>query len=327
MFAGSVPGRGLEVHTGLANPSTRPGLRLPGRVTLTAGRHDTPIGHVVLGLVTRVEPASPDGPYLLVEFARAAATGAFVLGAGERRTVGFAAPLPWETPVTVINGQVLRNLSMGLRTEVAVGRELDRGDLHGIYVHPLPVQERILATLASLGFTLRQAGLQSGKLPGVRHDLPFHQKIGFWAAPLYAGPFGELEVTFLADATGVEVILWLDRRLALAGAGHLSISRFRVGHDRAAGPAGADEAAWVGLVDGWLRHALERHALAASGQGLPVNPPVPPMAGRPVPHREPLPHHHQHHSAEPEPRTDSGRVASPGQGGGGPGGAGGGDGT
>lgn len=300
-----MPGSGLAVQTGLANPSTRPGLRLPGRVTLTAGRHDVPIGHVVLGLVTRVEPASPDAPLALVEFARSAATGAFVLAAGERRTIGFAAPLPWETPVTVINGQALLNLAVGLRTEVAVGAELDRGDLHGIYVHPLPAQERILAAFATLGFALRQAGMQANQLPGVRHRLPFHQKIGFWAAPLYAGPIGEVEVTFVADAEGVEVILWLDRRLALAGAGHFSISRFRVGHDRAAGPAGEDETAWVSLVDGWLRHALHRHAVAASGQGLPTAPP-PPMAGRPVHHPEPQPYHH--HPPPPEVGTDSGRT-------------------
>lgn len=321
MFGAGVPGAGLTVHTGLANPSTRPGLRLPGRVTLTAGHRDVPIGHVVLGLVTRVEPASPDEPRVLVEFARTPATGAFLLGAGERRTIGFAAPLPWETPITVINGQALLNLAVGLRTEVAVGRELDRGDLHGIYVHPLPVQERILAAFATLGFALRQAGMQAGRLPGVRQSLPFHQKIGFWAAPLYAGPIGEVEVTFLADAEGVEVILWLDRRLALAGAGHFSISRFRVGHDRAVGAAGEDEAAWIGLVDGWLRDALRRHAVAASGQGLPVTPP-PPMAGRPVHHPEPLPHHHHHDTPSGGKSGDAGRSPS-----GGTGGSGSGDGT
>lgn len=320
-----VPGAGLDVHTGLANPSTRPGLRLPGQVTLTAGHRDVPIAHVVLGLVTRVEPASPDEPHFLVEFARSQATGAFLLGAGERRTIGFAAPLPWETPITVINGQALLNLAVGVRTEVAVGPELDRGDLHGIFVHPLPVQERILAAFATLGFALRQAGVQAGRLPGVRQSLPFHQKIGFWAAPLYAGPIGEVEVTFLTDSRGVEVILWLDRRLALAGAGHFSISRFWVGHDRATGPAGEDETTWISLVDGWLRDALRRHAIAASGQGLPVAPP-PPMAGRPVHHAEPQPHHHR--SAPVDTGGDAGRTpdgAAGGSGGGGSGG--GGDGT
>lgn len=295
---------GLGVQTALVNPSTRPGLRLPGRVTLTAGRRELPIEQVTLGLVTRVEPADPEGPYLMVEFHRIPVTGAFVLGAGDRRTIGFAAPLPWETPITVVNGQALRHVTMGLRTEVAVGPELDRGDLHGIFVHPLPVQEKILAAFASLGFALRQAGLQSGRLPGVRQSLPFHQKIGFWAAPLYAGPIGEVEITFVTDSRGVEVILWLDRRLALAGAGHVSISRFRVGHDRAAGPDGADDAVWVSLVDGWMREAVRRHAVLIAGQGLPpVPPPVAPHSPTRAPHH---PEHHPNPAARNAPGADSG---------------------
>lgn len=325
MFAGGVPGAGMQVSTGLANPSTRPGLRLPGRVTLTAGRRDVPVGQVTVGLVTRVEPVGLDDPYLLVEFGRTAATGGFLLAAGERRTIGFAAPLPWETPITVINDQVLRNVAVGLRTEVAVGAELDRGDLQGLFVHPLPVQERILTTLATLGFTLRQAGLQVGRLPGVRQSLPFHQKIGYWAAPLYAGPIGEVEVTFLTDAEGVEVILWLDRRLSLTGIAHASVSRFRVRHDRATGVAGEDEAGWVALVDGWLRYALKRHSVAASGQGLPMPPPLP-MAGRPG--HQPEPHPFPDHPPErPWSGGDSGRVTGGGQGAGGSVGIGGGDGT
>ncbi len=88
--------------------------------------------------------------------------------------------------------------------------------------------------------------------------MPFHQKLGFWAAPLYAGPFSEVEVTFLANPYGMQVILALDRRLALAGAGHASLSRFRVRH------TGVDEVDWVGVVDGWIRYAVTRHASVAA---------------------------------------------------------------
>ncbi|MBE1487986.1 sporulation protein [Plantactinospora soyae] len=273
-FGGLLPGSGLSVRTALTNPSTRPGLTLPGRVAVTAGRSPVTVDRLALGLVTRVEPADGSAEYVPVEFHRVPVTGGFGLDADECRTVDFGVPVPWETPVTVVNGVCLLNLRMGLRAEVAVSPMLDRGDLRPVYVHPLPAQEGVLATLTGLGFRLRQVGLLAGRLPGVAQRLPFHQKIGYWAAPLYAGPFSELEVSFFANPLGVEVVFALDRRIALAGAGHVSLSRFRVAHQ------GAAEVDWTNVVDGWIRYAVDRHG--ALGSGYPVRtarrPPAPPRS-------------------------------------------------
>ncbi|MFB9234426.1 sporulation protein [Plantactinospora siamensis] len=256
---------GLSVQTDLANPSTRPGLRLPGRVTLTASLGALRVDGVRLGLVVRVEGA--DGGQSLVEFHRAPVAGPFVLAAGERRVVPFALPVPWETPLTVVADKAPLGLRMGLRTEVPMGSEPVRAplgpavaadELRPLFVHALPAQAGILDTLAELGFELRQAALRAGRLPGVRQAFGFHQVIGYWAAPMYAGPMNELEVTLVTDAYGVEAILWLDRRLALSGGGHTSISRFRVNH------VGADRTDWSKVLDGWLRRAIDRHAAAAS---------------------------------------------------------------
>ncbi|WP_405112347.1 sporulation protein [Micromonospora sp. NBC_01405] len=249
---------GLAVHTTLANPSTRPGLRLPGRVTLHAGRDDVPVRRLRLGLVTQVEPDDPNAPRKLVQFHQVPIAGAFVVPAGRRRAVDFALPLPWETPVTIFGGVPLMSLRMGLRTEASVDVDLEQGAMVPIFVHPLPTQQHILAALDALGFSLRQAGLVAARLPGVEQALPLHQRLGWWVAPLYAGPITELEVIFVANSAGLEVILWADRRLSLAGITHQSISRFRVWH------AGADRADWVAVVDGWLRHAINRHAAAAA---------------------------------------------------------------
>jgi hypothetical protein len=145
-----------------------------------------------------------------------------------------------------------------LRTEVSVDPDLDQGAMVPVFVHPLPTQQHILAALDTLGFLMRQAGLQHGRLPGVDQELPIHERLGFWVAPLYAGPITELEVIFVTNAAGLEVLLWMDRRLSLAGVTHQSISRFRVWH------AGADRRDWVATVDGWLRHAINRHAAAAA---------------------------------------------------------------
>jgi len=249
---------GLTVRTALTNPSTRPGLKLPGRVTVTAGSVDVPVQHVRLGLVTTAESEDPSAPRRLVQFHEAALTGAFVLRAGRGRTIPFEFPVPWETPVTVFGGVPLLSLRMGLRTEVAIEPQLDQGALVPVFVHPLPTQAHVLAALDTLGFSLRQAGLVDARLPGVEQTLPLHQRIGYWVAPLYAGPITELELVFVTNAAGLEVILWMDRRLALAGVTHQSISRFRVWH------AGADRRDWVATVDGWLREAINRHAATAA---------------------------------------------------------------
>ncbi|GIJ77132.1 Sporulation-control protein spo0M [Micromonospora phaseoli] len=251
-------GTGLTVRTTLANPSTRPGLRLPGRVDLVAGAVDVPVFHVRLGLVSTVEPDDPEAPRRLVQFHQAQVAEALLLRAGQARSIPFEFPLPWETPVTTLGGTPLLSLRMGLRTEVAIEPALDQGAMVPVFVHPLPTQQQVLAALDALGFRVRQAGLVDGRLPAVDQALPLHQRWGFWVGPLYAGPITELEVIFVANSAGIEVILWCDRRLALAGITHTSISRFRSWH------AGADQRDWVTTVDGWLREAINRHAAAAS---------------------------------------------------------------
>ncbi|MEU1590024.1 sporulation protein [Micromonospora sp. NPDC005710] len=249
---------GLSVQTALPNPSTRPGLRLPGRVTLAAGPDDVLVRHIRLGLVTTVEPDDPAGARRLMQFHHLPIAGRFVVPAGRRRAVDFAFPLPWETPVTTFGGVPLLSLRMGLRTEVSLDPDLDQGAMVPVFVHPIPTQQHVLAALDTLGFMIRQAGLVEGGLPGVEHALPLHQRWGFWVGPLYAGPITEMEVIFVTNSAGLEAILWMDRKLALAGITHQSISRFRIWHED------ADRRDWVATVDGWIRHAINRHAAAAA---------------------------------------------------------------
>ncbi|MDG4808472.1 sporulation protein [Micromonospora sp. WMMD1120] len=251
-------GTGLSVHTTLPNPSTRPGLHLPGRVTVAAGPEDVPVRHIRLGLVTTVEPDDPAAPKRLVQFHQVPIAGRFVVPANRRRAVDFALPLPWETPVTIFGGVPLLSLRMGLRTEVSLDPDLDQGAMVPVFVHPIPTQQHLFAALDTLGFTIRQAGLQEGGLPGVQHTLPLHQRWGYWVGPLYAGPITEMEVILVTNSAGLEAILWMDRRLALAGITHQSISRFRIWHED------ADRRDWVATVDGWVRHAINRHAAAAA---------------------------------------------------------------
>jgi sporulation-control protein len=256
---------GPSVDTVLANSNTRPGLMLDGQVNITGGDHEVTIEHVALGLVTRVEVEGHDTEYdAVVEFHRVPVAGGFTLAAGEKRTIPFQFPMPWETPVTDVYGQRLHGMTMGLRTELAVARAVDKGDLDPVQVYPLPAQEAVLSAFSQLGFRFKNADLERGQIHGVRQTLPFYQEIEFFAAPRYAGAVNEVELTFVADPQGVDVILEFDKRGGFFHPGTDSFGRFRVEH------AAVDRTDWTAIVDSWVQQTVQQHGAArgfAPGHG------------------------------------------------------------
>ncbi|TCB98505.1 SpoOM family protein [Micromonospora zingiberis] len=250
-----------SVDTVLSNPSTRPGLMLAGQVNLTGGSQDVEIDHVAVGLVTRVEVDGAEVEHeAAVEFHRVMVAGGLRLAQGQQLTLPFQFPVPVQTPVTDIYGQRLPGMSLGLRTEVAIRGAVDKGDLDPVYVHPLPVQERILAAFGQLGFQFKGADLEHGQIAGAHQALPFYQEIEYFAAPQYAHEVSEVELTFLADEQGVDIVLEFDRPGGLFTAGHDSYGRYRVPH------AEADRVDWAAEVDRWIREALEQRRALYPGQ-------------------------------------------------------------
>ena len=241
---------GPSVDTVLANPNTRPGLALDGQVQITGGDHDVTIEGIVLGLVTRVESEHGDS---FVEFHRLPVSGAFQLRKGENRALPFSFPVPWETPITAVYGQHLHGMTLGLRTELAVAKAVDKGDLDPIAVHPLPLQERILDAFARLGFQFKHADLEYGRIAGVQQSLPFYQEIEYYPPAQYAHGINEVELTFVTNPHTVEVVLEFDKRGGMFSGGHDAYGRYTVPH------ADADTADWVQVVDGWVREAVTQH--------------------------------------------------------------------
>ena len=254
---------GPTVDTVLANPNTRPGLTIGGQIEVVGGDHDVTVETVVLGLVTRVESEHGDG---LIEFCRVPVSGAFQLGKGERRDIPFSFPVPWETPFTDVYGRRLNGMTMGLRTELSVAKAVDDGDLSEVAVHPLPVQERILDAFAALGFGFARADLEDGAIYGMLQELPFYQEIEFYPPPHLVGAINEVELTFVADPTGVEVVLEFDKRDGLLAPGHDAYGRFRVAHDE------ADSLDWSAVVDAWVQEAVDRYRGMRAAHGYPVDP-------------------------------------------------------
>lgn len=165
--------------------------------------------------------------------------------------MAFAVTLPWETPVTELYGQPL-GIVLGVRTELAVAGAKDKGDLDQLTVGPLPVQEAILEALGQLGFGFRSADLEYGRISGTGQQLPFYQEIELTPSPQYAHQVNEIELTFLSNPAGVEVILEADKRGGFFTGGHDALTRFTVGHH--------DVRDWNTEVDGWIRHLVEHRA-------------------------------------------------------------------
>ena len=262
---------GPSVDTVLSNPHTRPGLALTGQVNLTGGTHDVEIEHITLGLVTRIEVEGGHGEHAAVgEFHRTTVASRLKLAAGQSLAIPFQVDMPWETPVTDVYGQHLHGMTMGLRTEVAVARAVDKGDLDPVAVHPLPVQEKILEAFARLGFRFKTADLEYGRIYGVNQTLPFYQEIEFWPAPQYGHGINEVELTFVANPHTVDVVLEFDKRGGLFTGGHDAYGRYTVPH------SDADTVDWAQVVDGWVRQALDQrqsflashgHAFGGHGYG------------------------------------------------------------
>jgi sporulation-control protein len=260
---------GPSVDTVLTNPSTRPGLLLDGQVNLVGGSHDVEIDQITVGLVTRVEMEGAEEEYdALVEFLRVGVSGGLHLREGQHLSLPFQVPVPWETPVTDLYGQRLHGMTMGLRTEVAIRGAVDKGDLDSVFVHPLPVQERILEAFGRLGFQFKGADLERGHISGLHQSLPFYQEIEYYAAPQYAHAVNEVELTFVANEYGVDVVLEFDKHGGLFTGGHDSFGRHHVAH------ADADRVDWAAQVDTWVRQVLDGHHAPHVGHGY-----APPVQG------------------------------------------------
>jgi sporulation-control protein len=261
---------GPSVDTVLSHPNAYPGGLVSGQVNLTGGSHDTDIEHITLGLVTRMEVEGGDGEESATgEFHRVTVSGPLRLAEGQHLNVPFQLELPWETPITAVYGQPLRGMVMGVHTEVAIARAVDKGDLDPIHVNPLPVQQRILDGFAQLGFGFKSADLEYGQIAGVPQTLPFYQEIEYFAAPQYAHAISQVELTFVTTPYTVEVILEFDKRAGMFSGGGDGFGRYTVDH------SSADSLDWTQQVDAWIRQAVEHrqshggHDYGHSGYGHP----------------------------------------------------------
>lgn len=236
------------------NPNCYPGGMLAGRVEIEAGEIEQKINFLAVHLQAEVEIETDDGEYKANQvFHTEKLTEGFTLAPGAKQALPFQMMVPWEAPLTNIQGQHLRGMKVGVKTELDIAGGRDSTDLDLIEVHPLPAHERILAAVVGLGFPFKASDCERGKVPG--STMPFYQEIEFGAAPQFAGRINELEVTFITSPQGVDVLLEIDNKGGFFTEGGDTSTRFSIPHQ------GFEGTNWEEVISQHIQAAGSRRGL------------------------------------------------------------------
>jgi sporulation-control protein len=264
---------GPSVDTVLDSPHAVPGQPLTGQVRIQGGSSDAEIGQVVLSVVTQAEGQrggfggfggfGGDGQGEVAELFRTVVQQGLRVPAGQLVSVPFQLALPWETPITAVGGAVLPGMSVGVRTELVIAGAPGKGDLDSVLVGPMPSQNRVLDAFGQLGFSFRGAGVEAGRLPGVPQELGFHQRLEFFPPAQFAGRVNQVELTFVATAHELHVMLQADRHRGGFPAGGDASGHLRLSHQE------AQVTDWAAAISGWLAQVAERGQLNPAFGGQP----------------------------------------------------------
>ncbi|MER7204392.1 sporulation protein [Streptomyces sp. CB01635] len=242
----SLGAGGASVETVLTEVNVVPGGVVQGEVRIQGGSVDQEIEGLSVGLQARVEVEGADQETKQdIEFTKLRLGGAFQLQANAVHAVPFGLEIPWETPVTTIDGQQLRGMNIGVTTELEIARAVDSGDLDPINVHPLPSQQAILDAFIGLGFRFKNADMERGHIRGTRQKLPFYQEVEFFPPQQYRG-LNQVELSFVADDREMDVVLEMDKKPGLFSESSDTFRSFVVGHNDFQGTD------WSAYLHQWL---------------------------------------------------------------------------
>ena len=248
----SLGAGGASVETVLTEVNVVPGGVVQGEVRIQGGSVPQNIEGLSVGLQARVEVESQDSEYKQdIEFTKMQLGGAFELQPGAVHAVPFGLEIPWETPITMIDGQSLRGMNIGVSTELAIARAVDSSDLDPVNVHPLPAQKAILDAFIQLGFRFKNADMERGQIRGTRQKLPFYQEIEFFPPQQYRG-LHQVELSFVADEQAMDVVLEMDKKPGLFSEGSDTFRSFKVGLNDYQGTD------WTAYLNQWLSEVGSR---------------------------------------------------------------------
>jgi sporulation-control protein len=179
-----------------------------GVVQIKGGNVEQNIDSIYLSLFTTYERKTDDHrTTVTTEIGRYRLTQSLVIQPNAVREIPFSFELPLDTPITIGKTKVWMQTGLDIRNA------LDPADRDYITVAPTPLVAAFLDSLSQLGFRLRNADCEQAK--GIfRRRLPFIQEFEFVpVSGAFRGRLDELEVVFLPNRGGTEVLMEVDRRV------------------------------------------------------------------------------------------------------------------
>ena len=232
---------GAEVSLTLQTPSAYPGGVVTGVVDITGGSVEQTVEAVLISLVAKVEVDSERHDHEMLAFHDEKLAG-FTLGEGERKQVPFSIGVPWAAPFTVLGGRELHKCFVGVRARLEIARSKDPEQIEPIAIYALPAHERCVEAVTGLDFRLMEADFSLGNIAD--NDMPFMQELEFKPPPRYKATFKEIELTFDARPTELEVTIDADtKRTKTFGLNLGEFSEFTVPYDA------IDTFDWAGTIE------------------------------------------------------------------------------
>jgi sporulation-control protein len=200
-----------KVDTVLNGMISSPGGLVEGVVHVKGGNVDQNIEDITIALMVDVKREINDSTvYQPMEICKYRITGRFTVAAGESMQFPFSVQVPLEVPVTVLGQYKMGNIKLYVKTLLDIDNALDKADKDYLEIRPLPNMEKFLHALIQLGFTFHKADVEYGRIPGSNYS--FYEEIEFYGHHSQFPRIKELEVTFIAQPNGVQVVLEMDKR-------------------------------------------------------------------------------------------------------------------
>lgn len=203
-----------KIDTHILTERMTPGQPFDIEVVIVGGDVEQTISGFALELKTMVETTVDDHeiklPFTLANWDL---TENMTLQPGDQWRQTFSLVLPHETPITELElGR--HSCQVWLSTNLDIDAGIDSSDKDHLEIYPTTMMARVLSAMTELGFKLRSADVEKGRVRGHSRQSTFdcYQEIEFAHGNQLFSQYNEVEITFLPNAENMEVIIEVDKK-------------------------------------------------------------------------------------------------------------------
>jgi sporulation-control protein len=194
-----------KVDMQIDNDRVAAGDPITGVIVIQGGRVEQEVDDVYAFVKTRYIQEKDDRKTLVdTTIAKFLLASKFTVEAEKTYEYPFSFEIPACTPATG------KRTPVWIHTGLDIKEAVDPKDEDGLEVLPHRHSQPVLEALEQLGFRLREVTCKYA--PGFRHVVPFVQEFEFVPTTHFRTQLDELEVIFLPDSDGVELLLQIDRK-------------------------------------------------------------------------------------------------------------------